>query len=272
MMDVVSSSQDLGADRFRLEKWYFDCVTKDGNCVILYRSRLAWKRLAMSWTGTAVWSPGAEPRFSASLARNEPPAVSGDSLVWLAGDPGCQVRLSRRCDAVGAVLLDGPEGRVEWTCPFPAAQAQVRVRMRAFNGTGYGECILLTLPPWRLPIERLRWGRWMADDLSRCLVWIEWMGEVSDTWVFLDGRRVGAARVNDDSIVAGDVCLGLSKRRDLTGRSLSDILRSIAPLRAAVPDRIWKVKETKWLGEGVLADGVHVDCRGSAVFESVSFR
>ena len=61
-----------------------------------------------------------------------------------------------------------------------APAAEVSVSLRGFaplRGTGYAERILITIPPWRLPIRELRWGRWIGEAASRSVVWIDWRGE-----------------------------------------------------------------------------------------------
>ena len=57
------------------------------------------------------------------------------------------------------------------------------------RGLGYAEHLSMTIPPWRLPIDTLRWGRFLSPE--RSVVWIDWQKEGDGrTWIFVDGTEV----------------------------------------------------------------------------------
>jgi hypothetical protein len=145
-------------------------------------------------------------------------------------------------------LIDLPDGAVDWRCEVPAATVAVTLQDRpSLSGRGYAECLEMTLPPWRLPIDELRWGRWVSDDGGRSLVWIDWKGQQPRTDVYLDGRPQAAATVADDRIQAGDVSLALSERRTLHSRSLASALAGLAPVLSLLPASWRGVEDTKWI-------------------------
>ena len=83
---------------------------------------------------------------------------------------------------------------VDWHCVLPRGP----VSAGAFNGLGYAEHLRLTIPPWRLPIRTLRWGRFLSPRNS--LVWIDWQGGFTSRTLFLNGRPAVAVALDDEAI------------------------------------------------------------------------
>lgn len=187
----------------------------------------------------------------------EPPGLDGDVLTWRAEPLQCEMTLRRRAPAYATTLFASDDGSITWRCEMPAADCEVRVGDDRFRGRGYAELLTMTLPPWRLPIDELRWGRFCGDEVS--LVWINWRGAHPLDLLLVNGMR--ADRSND---------LALSIEGDSIIRSaaLSETLASITPL---VPKRLLRARETKWRGRGTVRRGNAVVDRGWAVHELVRF-
>jgi len=161
---------------------------------------------------------------------------------------------------------------VEWTCTAPAADVVVHAPGGAVvHGRGYAERLVMTLPPWRLPIRELRWGRWIAADQVRSLVWIDWRGAAPATWVLRDGALCAGATVSDTEVCAGGDVAPIAARRLLHSRRLEDVIGTIAPLRALLPPGILAMEDTRWAcGDPLGApDGSSVS--GAAIAELVRF-
>jgi len=142
---------------------------------------------------------------------------------------------------------------VEWCCEAPAARATLRSESGPTSeGLGYAECIHFTVPPWRLPLHELRWGRWIAADASHSMVWIDWQGPAPRSWAVLNGRDLVAPAVTDDSVVAEGSRLVVSDRQPLRSRVLADLIRGIPGLTPLMPKSILALRETRWLGHGLL--------------------
>ena len=78
------------------------------------------------------------------------------------------------------------------SCPGRAQDLGLR------SGLGYAERLVLTIPPWKLPIETLRWGRFLSP--SDWIVWIDWQGEHPQTIVYRNGARVAVDELGDEQI------------------------------------------------------------------------
>ena len=98
----------------------------------------------------------------------------------------------------------------------------------------------MTVPPWRLPIEELRWGRFLSETGG--VVWIEWSGEKSASLRWHNGvRSEGALEVEfrDREVLR-------------EGKLVETALRVIPNVHKLFPARILGLRESKWRSRAVL--------------------
>jgi len=262
---------------FNLRKWYIDVVDPAGRSAILYWSALEWGPLHVCWHAATLYAPGDAPRHRSSLAAAPEPFVNGAEITWRAEVIGCEARARPAMRAVEAELLPGrgpgphPAG-VTWRCDAPAARTLIHLAGEApVEGTGYAERVELRLPPWRLPIDELRWGRWISDQGDRSVVWIDWRGAEAQTRVYADATRAGQAGVEDDEILADGQRLTFVDRRVLHERTLGDLLGSVAALLPAMPRRWLALEDRKWLSRGMLEGPSGTRDQGWAIHERIVF-
>ncbi|MBI4603716.1 MAG: hypothetical protein HY721_17315 [Planctomycetes bacterium] len=264
-------------DSFLLSKWYLDCVSQEGRVFIGYAATLRWRLLRLR--SMSAMECGLEGRVveMSTLRGYSEPQVRGDALRWTAP----RLRVAGRWAALPASsatlppravrLLDSESGRVDWTCHLPRAQAKVEVGGRALlEGLGYAERLELTVRPWMLPIDELRWGRFLAEDIS--VVWIEWRGPKPLSLVIHDGTAVGGAVVSDAALRFGDFELKLDSPRVLREGTLgSTALRGLRLLRPLLPRRLLDTHECKWLSRGSLVHAGKLVSSGWAIHEVVKW-
>jgi hypothetical protein len=132
-------------------------------------------------------------------------------------------------------------------------------------GPGYAEWVELRIPPWTLPIEALRWGRFLSPSTS--LVWIDWKGQHPLRLILLDGVSVPPLAIGDRTVRTDSGVLSLIDRLPLAHADVSVMLAPSA-LRP-VAARLSGVWQTRWLSQGLFtrADGTSV--AGSAIHEVV---
>ncbi len=256
-------------DRFALTKWYVDAVDAGGRSAILYSTALHWGSTRVGWHGLSVCEPDGEVSHRTSVRPMPLPSRDGDRLAWRADSLGCAVGCAPTVPGFVERLLDRTDGILEWRCEVPAARVDVSLAdAPPVSGVGYAECISLTLPPWRLPIEELRWGRWVSDEGSRSLVWIDWRGPQPRTDVFLDGRLQPSPVVTDSQIRAGEVRLAPAARRPLYSRSVGSALAGLGRLLSLLPASWLDVEDTKWISrasldgpDGTIGEGWCIDER-----------
>ena len=260
--------------RFSLSKWYLDCVSDRGDVFIAYAALLGWGPLSVRYSSTLRHRDGEGTIEEASVRESSQPAMEGSTLRWS----------SRRLSASGIwealeppierMLLQSSLGVVDWRCVQPRATADVSAgRWPRIQGLGYAEHLHLSLPPWRLPIRELRWGRFLSSDDS--VIWIDWRGPFPLSIVFHNGVPMERAVVTDSEILlngrqerlALDSCTVL--KRGPVVRTWLSLGRSMPK---ALAGRAADVEECKWRSRGILEKQGRVAGRGWVIHEIVRFR
>jgi hypothetical protein len=235
-------------DRFVLTKWYLDSVDPTGRSAILYSTALSWGRVRVAWHGVSICEPDARVAHRATVKSMPLPERDGNRLAWRADTLGCTVDCTANVLPFAHRLLDRVDGVLDWRCEAPAARVDVTLTdAPPLSGVGYAECLSLTCLPWRLPIDEMRWGRWVSDDGTRSLVWIDWKGPHPRTDAFLNGRPEPSPLVGDRDVQAGDIRLTLATRRPLYSRSLGSTLAGLGPVLKLLPASWRALEDAKWI-------------------------
>ncbi|HSP13508.1 MAG TPA: hypothetical protein VLV78_02005 [Thermoanaerobaculia bacterium] len=195
------------------------------------------------------------------LFASDPPRIDGDVLTWSDQRLACSMTLRRRSPRFERKLVDG----VSWRCEMPAADAELHIEGKKVRGRGYAELLELTIAPWDLPIDELRWGRFCGDRLS--LVWIDWRGSHPLTLVLLDGAAVDGS-VSDRTIIAGDATLSIGDGAVIRSAAIGDSIPFLEPF---LPKRMTAATEHKWCSRSTVSRGGQNVDRGWAVHEIVRF-
>jgi hypothetical protein len=256
-----------------MTKWYADCVDPAGRAAIAYWASVTIGPANFVWHSVAVYEPGAPPHECTSFADVPPPTVTGDGIRWPAPALGCELVASGSGPAPELELHDSDRGTIAWQCMAPSARTVICVDGHApVAGGGYVERLVMTVPPWRLPFEELRWGRWIGHDGTRSCAWIDWRGEEPRTWMLVNGVPRAGARVFDALVRVDDASLALPRPRTLHARSLDDVARLLGPFAALVPDSLRVLRETKWCSPGDWCDAGGTPGGGWAIHERTVFR
>lgn len=258
-------------ERFELVKWYLDAVEPDGAASIAYWASLTWLGVSVAWHNATRYAPGQPPAERSSLRAVPPPVFEERRVAWHSERVGLETTHDAVTPGVSVTLLDDARGRIVWECLAPSARTRFTRDGAATDATGYAERMTMTVVPWELPIDELRWGRWMSDDASQSLVWIDWRGPLPSRWVVHQGALCADAEVRDDRLAMGAGQLSLGEPRVLHDRSVGKLLRSLAGM-ARIAARIpmaWH--ETKWCCRATWSDRSHTNTTGWAIHEIVRF-
>ena len=194
-----------------------DVVTNDGAVVMLYEARLQWARFVVRYASLLLDEPGGRRTERATTRGVEAPRVRDGCVTLRNAKLDVEGRWQSGTAPIRQTLLSDASGKIEWTCHLPNGRASVRCGRTLYEGTGYAECLRLTIPPWKVPIHTLHWGRHTSDAHS--LVWIEWHGPQHRTWAWLDGSAQPYAMVTALGVA------GLERQTELRlagGRDLRD--------------------------------------------------
>jgi len=236
---------------FQLRKWYFDCVTDEGTAAILYRASAKWGPLALNYGASLHRRKGGVPVHRHTLRPGNKPDAGDRNVQWTCPNLDVTGEWSVPSTGLRRTLLDAPEGSIHWHCVSPGAAAEVRIGDVQLAGTGYVEHLTMTLTPWRLPFNELRWGRFIGQKDT--LAWILWRGQTSRTWAWLNGVEHSCCKVCEERIeIPRAGLLRLSGQTVLrSGPLATTALRPVRAFVGLMPR--WRfADETKWLARGTL--------------------
>jgi hypothetical protein len=256
---------------FTLSKWYLDCVGDDGDALVAYAAEVRWGPVALRYASTLRRRPGQARATVDTTLRDVPwpESSDGQGVSWEAPQLGIEGRWKALAQPIDATILESEEGRVQWRCLLPSAWATVVHAGAPLEGRGYVEQLTLTVPPWRMPIDELRWGRFLGQ--RHALVWIDWRGPHDRRLAWLDGVEARPVSIEPAGVTtdAGDVLSiepGGLMRQGALGRTALAIVPAVDRL---LPVRILATDETKWCARGMLEVQGQPPDRGWVVHEVV---
>lgn len=240
-------------------------VDNQGRVFIGYDARLHWKALKLGYRGFIIYQESQGVLEKGEFLFKEEPIARGDKKIFYRfGDVnGCWVREG---ESVEETLLVSEQGKIAWSCIQPRSDVTLTYESELFSGKGYLEKISLTIPPWKLPIQELYWGRF--HSAQNTLVWIRWVGSQPNVWIYHNSKRVSGT-VTEERISFGNCMLDLNNSVILRNDSVGNTLfRGFQNLMKLFPTRILNLKETKWAGQGVLKSGDYFEV-GTVIHEKV---
>ncbi len=267
----------MSDETFHLTKWYLDAVSEDGRVLVGHHGELSWKGVSFRHTSVLLRDRAGKVTEQWASRGTSAPAFEEGSVRWTSARPAVDGLWKRaeRCrgnaEAGAFRLLETAEGAVDWSCLVPAARVRATLPDGSLlEGPGYAEKLELGIRPWRLPIEELRWGRFLAGTSS--LVWIDWRGSKPLSLALLDGKRVAVASIDDTSVVLAeprgrlDLLPSVVLRDGLLG---GPVLGRVPGLSRTLPARMLRVHETRRLARGVFEVEGGERREGDALFEVV---
>lgn len=257
---------------FRLVKWYFDLVTDDGTAVIAYAARLRLAGIRLTCGATLV-SPPAGPAREQSVVRGvRPPGRQRDSIVWQCESLDIAGRWQTGGRPIRRQLACTADGVIRWECVAPRSRAVVTAAGTVLDGWGYVERLRLTIPPWKLPFDHLRWGRFVSP--ADAVTWIAWDGETPRTHVWLEGELLPGALVSPGVISQpGRMQLVPGSPRLLRDREVRSALAGAHGIFARIlPRSLRRVREHKWLARARLIYNDGAEVEGWVIDEEVTWR
>jgi len=252
---------------FSLVKWYLDCVSDAGEVAILYNMHVHWRGIRLNQSSLiATDGQWRAERASACAARI---AVSGEKLSIEATHFGLHGEWSAAAAPFERVLYQSSDSVVRWNCLQPAARVRLCLAEKKLTGLGYAECLTLTVPPWKLPMRHLQWGRFVSEQDA--VTWIDWRGAYSLCLANHNGTFIEEPYLSDTEVALGFTTLRLSEPLSLReGRLASTILPGAPALARIFPRSIFNVEERKWRSRGTL-DGASHRSQGWVIHEDVEW-
>ncbi|HTY12017.1 MAG TPA: hypothetical protein VMF88_13225 [Bacteroidota bacterium] len=275
MKTLPSSGSSTGKRHsgFLLSKWYLDCIAHDGTTFVGYAAQLRWKSLSLRYSSFLIRRVDGSLHSATSFLQAPLPHREGAVIHWSPRPLKTDGEWNCVQPSVERELYKNHAGSITWSCCSPMTRTRIAVNKSTLTeGIGYAERLTISIPPWQLPIELLRWGRFHSENDS--LVWIDWRGPVSQRFLFHNSEEVAAPSIADHEI-EGAKNLRLSLKRTAVlrdGPIISDTLAMIPGAKKIFPHSILQLYESKWLSRGEMVFDNSSCGSGWAIHELVSFR
>jgi hypothetical protein len=216
-------------------------------------------------------SRGPHIRVTSSL-RKALPVVDDRTVAWRSRALDAKGTWRTESEGTRETLLLNESGSVEWNCLMPLARAEVELEGgRMVRGLGYAEELRVTIAPWELPLDELRWGRFTADGAS--VVWIDWRGHHSKKIIVKNGVRVGGV-VEDGSIeiTEDEARVVFEEGRVLREGTLgTSALAALAELYPVLPAKLLGAVERKVCAPATLEQPFMTPVKGWVISEVVKW-
>jgi hypothetical protein len=235
---------------FSLRKWYLDIADDLGHVYIGYWVSLRWGRLKLDGLQHLWRIPGEGIETQTEITRKSAPEWQDNSrLIWK--PEKLEAIWESTGNPVEATLLDVDGGKIVWRCTQPRARASVASSRLSFSGWGYTECIDVTIPPWKLPFNKLYWGR--CHTSGHYVVWVKWEGREKQSLLWFDGTCSRDFTIEDDGLAASGILLRLSRSSPLRqGKIGSTLFQPFPHIARLLPRSVLSVHERKWYSRGIL--------------------
>lgn len=233
---------------FRIKKWYLDCTSEDGKAFIGYVGELKWKAFSLSHSSILDYD-GKKSQNTASISDVNLPEIKENKIIWKSNALSCSGQWEGKGNSLpNQQLYKGSAGSVNWDVLFPLSEVSIERFGSAENqkGLGYAEILELTIPPWKLPIDQLIWGRFVSPEIS--IVWLKWSGSNPIESIFLNGSSEKAPSVSPNMISWETGTLKHIITENLRdGPLIKTALKKIPGIKSIFPKKILNLYETKWL-------------------------
>lgn len=262
---------------FLIKKWYFDGVSEDGKTLIFYSAILIWHSIKVQYINYLYLGAQGDVRSESRYSNAQEPVIQGNKIFWK--DEGLKIFGEWESDTppLRAMLHNSQAGYLDWNCFHPAARCHLHINNEPIlDGYGYVECLEMTVPPWKMGFNELRWGRFANPDSP--IVWIELRGPSNFQWVFDGQTRIENAIISDEMIELPHQHkkLMLSEPTAIEDKEkilevVNSLVKWLPGFKSFTPFRFLRARESKWRSRGVLTSVDEKQHTGWVIHELVKF-
>lgn len=252
---------------FWFAKYYFDMVEETGECSIAYDAVLRLWRLPISYV--EVVDAGGR-KSASSFGFNPQPRFRDGAFRYR----------NRRLD-VAACWEGGEVERnkyryeddlVSWELVQLRSRAEIRRVSESRAGIGYGEYVTIKVPPWKLGISKLYWGRYISP--KSFLTWIVADGTHTIRYGVVNDQPSREVEIDNASVRVGQATLRFTG--ELRKIFEGDVFRDWLPgfvgwLGVLLKGRRPRLRQNKSVCSCEFQDGTGSSEQGIGVAETVWF-
>lgn len=256
---------------FKLEKLYLDCIDEEGNCFVIYWANLNFSYIKLIYSGLIFSNFNGLCVEKSSLRKITKP---NNKELLLFNNPILKVNGDwRRLDEPISILLytDKLGRELFWNCHHPKTFTNIIYENISYRGMGYAETLTLPIKPWQLPIDELRWGRFLSEDNT--IIWIHWKGNYPINKIICNGAIYEDAIFEENRILFdnGNYILKFQGTTIIRKGKLSNLLSRMPWLKIIINSRILNTIEIKYKAKTSFSkNNIKID-NGWSLFEIVTF-
>lgn len=256
--------------RFYLDKSYLDCIDHEGNCLILYAASIKIFFLKFHYTAF-IFSDAQNKITEKSSFKKSELTFSDEGLQFFCRHFNIQGEWKKGLYPVQSVLYKNDNGIVNWNCHHPIADAAVQYNGQLFTGLGYAETLFLSMLPWQLPIDELRWGRFLAPGIT--ITWIQWKGKYPVNKIYFNGIEMNDAIHSMEAILfnEGKCRLLFSHTAVLRHTTFGEHLSKLPLVKLLVNKAMLNSVESKYKSATRFTDASGTLHHGWSIFELVKW-
>ena len=270
-------SHETQDGNFHLNKWFLDFTGENGEAMIFYASKLTWHGWSASYTSWLQYDAANGVHLESRFRNVQMPEKKDDLIIWSDLKFGVSGTWKSLANMIQARIFDSEEGFLDWKCFQPASKVRLKMNDGVLEGKGYAEQLILTVPPWKIPMDELRWGRFGSVD--NIIVWIELREKEKRQWLWLNGDKIENCIIEDEciSMPNKDMVLNLDRGIVLEAEKkifsvAEKIIRYIPGFKKVMPINFLMANEFKWLSNGELQAHNKILSSGMAIHELVNFK
>ncbi|NNK88746.1 MAG: hypothetical protein HKO90_10720 [Flavobacteriaceae bacterium] len=259
---------------FHLEKWYLDVVDDNSRSSIFYTARLRWFGVSFQYVEWIRFDGDKVENQAVNFRRVALPKRTNDVISWQDSKLDVMGEWTAMDGPIKAKIYDSPDGYLNWYCYQPRSKVKLMIGKDEMEGLGYVEKLVLTAYPWHIPINHLRWGRYVSD--KHALVWIQILEKSEKQWVWLDGVEIEDTFEIDDKVILNNYTkLSMYPLETLqSGRPISKalgfLLKGVINYKSEINRNFVNAYAQKWLSKGHLEINNNTDT-GHVIHEWVNF-
>ena len=263
-------------NNFHLEKWFLDCVTEEGQAIIFYAAKLKWKKWTVPYTSWLYYNTKSGLSNKSRFRNVTFPEIKNDIIYWNDNDFQVLGTWKQLSPPINDIIFTSKEGNLDWNCYQPISKVNLKIGDTELKGTGYVEKLTLTVSPWKIPMNELRWGRYISNKTQ--LVWIEIREKEIQQWIWYNGKKIENASIEDNCITLPHLNIYLELDKGIILESEKKILKVVKDLLVYLPGFNKEMSkfflnsdEYKWLSRGILKESNKTINEGWAIHEFIDF-
>jgi hypothetical protein len=255
---------------FKIEKLYIDCIDDRGNCFIVYWAKVKFCLLKIFYSGLVFSDTDGLTIEKSTLRKTAKPAING-TVNFNNKFLKVSINLKRIDGPITRTLFKESEDELIWNCHHPKALAVINYYGSIYKGFGYAETLICPMNPLELPMEELRWGRFLSE--SHTVIWINWKDDHPLNKIFMNGTEYNDAEFDSETISFnnGKNKLTFSEVQPVRNNKLSSLFSKMKLLKTFFNSRLLDSLEIKYKAKTILFENSLCLSDGWSLFETVTW-